>query len=637
MPLHVDGERLEAARLATFRQLASSANSAGAWTGQLSSSPLATAAAVSALALAEQHVDDQPRQGAPGHDSWMSGVLIREELTQMLMQSLRWLASHQQADGGWGDADRGESNLAATMMVRAALQLTGVPAKYAGLVERAEAFIDAHGGTAGLRENCPQDPTFCAAVLTNYALADLAPWRQVPAMPVEWSLLPRRWRDNLVGPGPSFAGIVQGALGTARVHHAPPRNPLKRLLRKAAVGPSLSLLDDKQPPSGGFLTSIPATSFVVMSLASAGLGDKAVVRRGVEFLLATVRPDGSWPIEADHAAWNTAQAVCALDSTSATSAEEAATNFTLADRAVDWLVSRRQNEPIAGVKRTCGGWSASGWDGGPVSAIATGAALRALAASQRTRIRRQQDGIQQAALAGTEWLLAMEHEDGGWPNYQHGKWTGDRGGAEVTAEVVRGLDACQRELRLTATDMGLARRVKAALSRGVAYLVSLQHADGSWAAAWLGNLHEPDHASHVLGTAAALVACHELDMRDDAAAERGARWLASVQQASGGWGPVQGAEADAGLCTVEETGAAVEALLPFRGLDPKIEQSVELGLSWLCDRAAGSDEAGLVGLSFDRFWYYERLQPTLSAARALAAASREATVAPMTASAVAHA
>jgi squalene-hopene/tetraprenyl-beta-curcumene cyclase len=637
MPLHVDGERLEAARLATFRQLASSANSAGAWTGQLSSSPLATAAAVSALALAEQHVDDQPRQGAPGHDSWMSGVLIREELTQMLMQSLRWLAAQQQADGGWGDADRGESNQAATMMVRAALQLTGVPAKYAGLVERAEAFIDERGGATGLRENCPQDPTFCAAVLTNYALADLAPWRQVPAMSVEWALLPRRWRDNLLGPGPSFAATVQGALGTARVHHAPPRNPLKRLLRRAAIGPSLSQLDDKQPPSGGFLTSIPATSFVVMSLASAGLGDKAVARRGVEFLLATVRPDGSWPVEADHAAFNTAQAVCALDATAATSAEEAATNFSLAGRAVDWLVSRRQNEPAPGVKRTCGGWSASGWDGGPVSATATAAVLRALAVSQRTRARRQHEGIQQAAFAGLEWLLAMEHEDGGWPNYQHGKWTGDSRAAEVTAEVVRGLDACQRELRLASTDMGLARRVKSALSRGVAYLVSLQHADGSWAAGWLGNQYVADRAHRVLGTAAALVACHELDMRDDAAAERAARWLASMQQASGGWGPVPGAEADAGISTVEETGAAVEALLPFRGVDPKIEQSVELGLTWLCEHAAGAEEAGLVGLSFDRFWYYERLQPTLSAARALSAACREATVAPIAAGAAAHA
>jgi sporulenol synthase len=219
-----------------------------------------------------------------------------------------------------------------------------------------------------------------------------------------------------------------------------------------------------------------------MSLASAGLGDKAVVRRGVEFLLATARSNGSWPVEADHSVLNTAQAVCALDATAATSAEEAATNFSLADRAVDWLVNRRQSEPAAGVKRACGGWSASGWDGGPVSATATSAVLRALAVSQRTRARRQQEGIQQAAFAGLEWLLAMEHEDGGWPNFQHGKWTSDRGAAEVTAEVVRGLDACQRELRLASTDMALARRVKAALSRGLAYLVSLQRADGSWAA-----------------------------------------------------------------------------------------------------------------------------------------------------------
>jgi sporulenol synthase len=262
--------------------------------------------------------------------------------------------------------------------------------------------------------------------------------------------------------------------------------------------------------------------------------------------------------------------------------------------------------------------------------------LRALAASQRTRARRQEEGLKQAAIAGLEWLLAMEHDEGGWPNYQHGQWTGERGGAEATAEIVRALDACQRELRLGVTDMPLARRVKAALSRGVQFLLSEQRDDGSWAAVWLGNQQQAEQANRVLGTAAALAACHDLDMRDEAAAERGARWLSSVQHASGGWGPLSGTTTDRALCTVEETSAAIEALLPFRGLDPKIEQSVELGLTWLCERSPEADEAALVGLSFDKFWYYERLQPTLSAARALSAACREATSAPLPASAAAH-
>ena len=50
-----------------------------------------------------------------------------------------------------------------------------------------------------------------------------------------------------------------------------------------------------QPASGGFLESAPLTSFVVMSLASSGRSDHPVVRKGVEFLLSAVRPDGSWP------------------------------------------------------------------------------------------------------------------------------------------------------------------------------------------------------------------------------------------------------------------------------------------------------------------------------------------------------
>jgi squalene-hopene/tetraprenyl-beta-curcumene cyclase len=645
MSLHLDGERLEAARLAAFRQLASAANARGAWIGELSSSPLATAAAVTALVVAEQHVDDQPHVGAPGHDSWMSGVLIREELTQLLMRSLRWLAGQQNPDGGWGDAERAPSNLAATLLVRAALQMTGVPAKFAGLVERAEEYVDHQGGAAALRQCNDHDPAFGAAVLMTYALADLTSWRQVPAVPIELALLPRRWRERVLGPGPSFAATVHGAVGAARLHHAPPRNPLRRWLRRAAIGPCLKQLDELQPASGGFLASIPATSFIVTSLASADLGDKAVVRRGVEFLLATVRPDGSWSADADRAVWNTAQAVCTLDETVATSAEEAATNFTLADAAVDWLVGRRQNEPAAGVKRACGGWSASGWDGGPVAATATGAVLRALAASQRTRARRMEEGLRLAALAGIEWLLAMEHDEGGWANYQNEKWSGSRA-ADVTAEVLRGLDACQRELRLAASDPALARRVRAAVSRGVAYLVSLQRPDGSWTAAWCGQPCVAEKTNLTCGTALALAACDDLEMHEEEAALRGARWLVSAQQPTGGWAAAAqprlpatanspAADACGACCTVEETAAAVRALLPFRGSDPQIERSVESALAWLCDGANRADEPSVIGLSFDRMWYYDRLQAPLAAAQALSAACRELNAASLTAAAAA--
>src|SRR6188768_211805 len=51
-----------------------------------------------------------------------------------------------------------------------------------------------------------------------------------------------------------------------------------------------------------------------MSLAGAGAVDDPVVRKGVEFLKATVRPDGSWPIDTNLATWVTTLATNALAS-----------------------------------------------------------------------------------------------------------------------------------------------------------------------------------------------------------------------------------------------------------------------------------------------------------------------------------
>ena len=85
------------------------------------------------------------------------------------------------------------------------------------------------------------------------------------------------------------------ASGIAKFRHAKPWNPLRRLALQLAQKPALAALEELQGVSGGFMESIPQTSFVVMSLTAAGLYEHAVVRRGVEFLLSTVQPDGGWP------------------------------------------------------------------------------------------------------------------------------------------------------------------------------------------------------------------------------------------------------------------------------------------------------------------------------------------------------
>jgi hypothetical protein len=244
--------------------------------------------------VAEQHFDDVPQVGPPMNDSWAPAALFRGEFTQLVVQSLRWLAERQNADGGWADAEGGRSNLAATLLVQAAFQLTGVPAKAAGLIERADEYVHKAGGIAAFRTQYADDPALTASVLAACALADISPWRRVPAL--SWGRLTSLFQRNAAATeSPEAPTAPLLAAGLARFRYKPPRNPLRRLATRSAHKAALGTLEGLQGVSGGFRESIPQTSFVVMSLAGAGLQDHHVVRGGVEFLLSTVNADGGWP------------------------------------------------------------------------------------------------------------------------------------------------------------------------------------------------------------------------------------------------------------------------------------------------------------------------------------------------------
>ena len=42
--------------------------------------------------------------------------LVQGDLSELLVESLHWLARRQNEDGGWGDCEGAESNIAATML-----------------------------------------------------------------------------------------------------------------------------------------------------------------------------------------------------------------------------------------------------------------------------------------------------------------------------------------------------------------------------------------------------------------------------------------------------------------------------------------------------------------------------------------
>src|SRR6185295_726445 len=154
----VDPDRLLAAYETARCDLMSETESSGHWVGQLSSSALSTATAISALALVERH-DPTTSAGFFADESREAG------LSQLIVKGLRWLCDHQNDDGGWGDTDKIASDVATTMLVRAAFQLTGVPADEADMLDRADAYIAAHGGVAGVRRRFGKDKSIAAATL----------------------------------------------------------------------------------------------------------------------------------------------------------------------------------------------------------------------------------------------------------------------------------------------------------------------------------------------------------------------------------------------------------------------------------------------------------------------------------------
>src|SRR5438445_4387219 len=98
----IDHARVRAAYLIARDALLAERVPAGHWVGELSTSALSTATAVMALHLVNPF-----------------------EHRDRIDAGLRWLADHQNADGGWGDTTRSVSNISTSMLVRAAFELTG--------------------------------------------------------------------------------------------------------------------------------------------------------------------------------------------------------------------------------------------------------------------------------------------------------------------------------------------------------------------------------------------------------------------------------------------------------------------------------------------------------------------------------
>jgi squalene-hopene/tetraprenyl-beta-curcumene cyclase len=378
------------------------------------------------------------------------------------------------------------------------------------------------------------------------------------------------------------------------------------------------------------------------------------VAKAIEFLVKSVRPDGSWPIDTNLSTWVTTLSVNAL---------AAADDLEALDRKEelrDWLLRQQYKERHPYTGADPGAWAWTPLPGGVPDADDTPGAILAL----------RNLGVPIDRNPGLGWLLRLQNRDRGWPTFCRG-WTGlpfDRSGSDLTGHVLRALASCWG---------GKTYFVDIAIIEGVNYLSRAQRPDGSWLPLWFGNQHAPDDINPTYGTSRVLAAYRDLGTSmhpncppcdrawlsehgsmNSEPARRGVAWLTSAQNADGGWGGDRDTPS-----SVEETALALDALLGAieasregeapaepqskgsAGASPSlshtisrnrnaasgvdsfavpVKDAVNKGLAWLVQKIefGAHREPTPIGFYFARLWYFERLYPIIFSVAALGRARR---------------
>lgn len=608
-------QRLNAAiNHATERLLAERAEH-GIWEGELSTSALSTATAVSALATFRKNLQSND----VSVDGLDCGTQDIEEISELIDRGVAWIASHQNSDGGFGDTTLSYSNVATSMLVVAALKLAGKSSNYQALIDRANKYIDSLGRIDGLRHRYGKDKTFAVPILTNAAIAGLVDWSDVSPLPFELACFPQSLYRFLKMPVVSYAIPALVAIGQARFFHKKPWNPISRFIRTLAVKKSLRVLERMQPDSGGYLEAIPLTSFVVMSLASIDRADHPVSCNGIRFIIESVRSDGSWPIDTNLATWNTSLSIKALS------------NCPSGLQSVDcleWLLNCQHltRHPFTGAAP--GGWGWSNLSGAVPDCDDTPGALIALSEISRgcELDSEERNRLEASITPGIEWMLGLQNSDKGWPTFCRGwgKLPFDRSGSDLTAHVLRALAAWQSKVPKS--------QLTRAMKSGFEYLENAQHENGSWLPLWFGNQDDPREENPIYGTSKVLLAYADWGNEDGEIAKRGLHWLIEQQNQNGGWGssvectkdPIDDdtlAEANSLrhlASSVEETSLAIEAIVAI-DKGKKHTAVIEKGLLWLLDKVEEDTwmNPSPIGFYFAKLWYYERLYPMIFTVSAL--------------------
>ena len=588
------------------KHLLAERNAQGWWEGELSTSALSTATATIAF-----HTVDSDKYREP------------------ISLGLQWLIDNQNEDGGWGDTTISFSNISTTLLCWSALNLatsistTDSSDKAETWIKNYVGSLDADAIADAVNKRYGKDRTFSVPILMVCVVCGRLGndankgWKKVLPLPFELAAFPRKWFAILQLPVVSYALPALIAIGYARFIHVRPIFPV-RILRALAWKKTSRVLQEIHPESGGYLEATPLTSFVTIALASSGQKQHPVVEKAIPFLLASMRPDGSWPIDTNLATWATTLSVKALASGDSPHPILPAPE---SDVIRLWLKQQQYLETHAYTNAPPGGWAWTDLTGGVPDADDTAGALLALRAlDPENKNCPEKDSSASAAIT---WLLDLQNRDGGIPTFCRG-WGAlpfDRSSPDLTAHALRAWITWMHDI-----PPALRSRVRLGMEHGLNYLQQTQAIDGSWIPLWFGNQHLPDENNPTYGTAKVLLALAELDashhphtvsMRDKAI-----HWLLENQNSDGGWGG--GSQTPS---SIEETALAIDALCSnIERLEDreKIIQSIQSGADCLITLTKKGTHfpASPIGFYFAKLWYHEKIYPVVWSVSALQQASQ---------------
>jgi len=599
--------------------LLSKRNAHGWWTGRLSTSALSTATAVMALDKAVAATKDEAQ---------------RLRWQKLVDGGLKWLAEHQNSDGGWGDTVLSISNISTTMLAHAVFRVSERATPWDVVIETSAAYIAEAGGVEAVVKRYGKDRTFSVPILTHCALAGIVEWKNVIPLPFELACVPHRLYAAVRMPVVSYALPALIAIGQVIFKHQGHWNPVMRCIRRKAIAPSLRVLESIQPPHGGFLEATPLTSFVCMSLLGCELFDHVVTQRCLLFIEASVRDDGSWPIDTNLTTWVTTLSVNALGERLGVSPPCDQERTRRADALPltirSWLLSQQYRQIHPYTHAAPGGWSWTDLPGGVPDADDTPGAMLAL-----MNLRGQDEvfspeevsSLSEAAL----WLLDLQNRDGGWPTFCRGWGTlpFDRSSCDLTAHALRALDLWLK--RVPGTETTLKVRSERSTKRGIRFLQNAQRSDGTWLPLWFGQQFNKDDENPLYGTSRVVLALSMIGEESSDCCQKAVRWIQDNQNDDGGWSARRGLES-----SVEETGLALDSLASITqrsGRDARTSRRVlsttvpdallsnatERAAQWLAVRVKEGtiDQPTPIGFYFARLWYFEDLYPIIFAAAGL--------------------